>query len=263
MAFDWGRVAAQDLSIVARHAQVEQLMVVQMPESLQQIVEKRVRHLADYQNDSYAESYRTYVQRASEIVNARGLADTLTKSIAKSLFKLMAYKDEYEVARLYVNPTFKAQLDAQFEGGYSVSYNLAPPWLSRRNAKGHLIKRQFGPWLRPVFPLLARLKFLRGSSLDVFGCTSERKMERALIQEYKEAVTQTLSLLSVENYQWMLELARLPENVRGFGHVKELAAQQLRRRMADLLSQIMAGEACVIDGNEHALRSEVHIKVAE
>ncbi|WP_137920333.1 indolepyruvate ferredoxin oxidoreductase family protein [Hydrogenophaga sp. 2FB] len=237
-AFDWGRVAAVDLKSARLHASMEQAVVVHMPESLHQLVERRRKFLADYQDDAYAGSYTGFVESVSAQVAAKGLPDSLSKAVATALFKLMAYKDEYEVARLYVDPQFKEQLARQFEGDYTIAYHLAPPMLSKTDAHGHLVKRRFGAWMGHAFPLLARLKFLRGTALDIFGKTAERRMERALIVEYREAITQAMQQLNAANHPLVLELARLPQEVRGFGHVKERAAQHARQRMAALLQEL-------------------------
>jgi indolepyruvate ferredoxin oxidoreductase len=157
--------------------------------------------------------------RAAE--TAAGLGNKLSTSVAKYYFKLMAYKDEYEVARLYTDGRFVEQLKAQFEGDFSVKFNLAPPLLAKKDAKGHLVKAEFGSWMWSAFKLLAKMKGLRGGAFDIFGYTEERKMERALIVEYRSMVEALAAGLTIGNHATAVELANLPEQVRGFGHVKE------------------------------------------
>jgi len=132
----------------------------------------------------------------------------------------MAYKDEYEVARLHTDTAFKAKIDSMFEGDYKVVHHLAPPLLAARNAKGELVKRPFGPWVRSAFGVLAKLKGLRGSAFDIFGRTEERKTERALIQQYKACIDELLRSLTIERLKLATEIARIPEEIRGYGHVK-------------------------------------------
>ena len=148
----------------------------------------------------------------------------------------MAYKDEYEVARLYTDGRFVEQLKTQFEGDFSLSFNLAPPLLAKKDAKGHMVKAKYGSWMFGAFKILARLKGLRGGAFDVFGYTAERKMERALVGEYREMVEALLARLDASNHAEAVELAALPDQIRGFGHVKEQAVAEYRARKAELLS---------------------------
>jgi indolepyruvate ferredoxin oxidoreductase len=157
-------------------------------------------------------------------------------AVAKSLAKLMAYKDEYEVARLYTDGRFVEQLASQFEGKFSLKFNMAPPLFAKKDAKGHLVKAEFGSWMWSAFKLLAKLKGLRGGAFDVFGYTAERKMERALIAEYRGMIDEVLRSLAVSTHATAVELAALPEQIRGFGHVKEKAVAEYRARKAELLS---------------------------
>jgi indolepyruvate ferredoxin oxidoreductase len=157
--------------------------------------------------------------------------------VARYLFKLMAYKDEYEVARLQSDPKFLAMIAAQFEGDYKLNYHLAPPLTAKRNAKGELVKQPFGPWMLTGFRLLARLKGLRGTPLDVFGRTEERKSERALIKEYRASIDELLGSLSSANLPLATEIARIPEEIRGYGHVKERHLAAARPKWAALMLQ--------------------------
>jgi indolepyruvate ferredoxin oxidoreductase len=148
----------------------------------------------------------------------------------------MAYKDEYEVARLYTDGRFLEQVKSQFEGDFSFKFNLAPPLFAKKDAKGRMIKAQYGSWMFGAFKLLAKMKGLRGGAFDIFGYTAERKMERALIAEYREMVEGLVAKLDAANHQEAVELASLPEQIRGFGHVKEKAVAEFRARKAELLS---------------------------
>ena len=160
----------------------------------------------------------------------------------------MAYKDEYEVARLHGDPAFRQRIASMFEGDYKIKYHLAPPMLSSKDANGHLIKREFGSWIGWVFPLLAKFRFLRGSFLDPFGHTEERKTERALIKEYRDLMSSLLPRLSNENLSTAIALASIPEDIRGYGHVKERHLRNAKQKEAELLANLdpvahLSGEA--------------------
>jgi indolepyruvate ferredoxin oxidoreductase len=173
--------------------------------------------------------------RAEEAKHGSG--EKLSEAVAKYLYKLMAYKDEYEVARLYTDPAFKAKLDAQFEPGYSLKFYLAPPLLSKKNDKGELIKQTYGPWMMKAFAVLAKMKGLRGTVFDVFGKTEERRMERGLILEYRARIEALLPSLASANYKTAVNIACVPEEIRGYGHVKErnvkIAAMKVQTLMAE------------------------------
>ena len=149
----------------------------------------------------------------------------------------MAYKDEYEVARLYADPAFVEKIRGSFEGDWKLHFYLAPPLLAKRDAHGHLVKQKFGPWLLPAFRVLAKLKFLRGTAFDIFGKTEERRTERALIGEYIALVDELVAGLTVGNLPLALELANLPDQIRGFGHVKENNLNATRVKWEALLAR--------------------------
>jgi indolepyruvate ferredoxin oxidoreductase len=149
----------------------------------------------------------------------------------------MAYKDEYEVARLHTDVAFLGRINGMFEGDFKLHYHLAPPLLARRNEKGELQKRPFGPWMLTAFKVLAKLKGLRGSALDIFGKTSERRAERALIGEYRASIEEVLQSLNAANHAAAVEIARLPEQIRGYGHVKERHLKAARAQWSALLAQ--------------------------
>ena len=229
-AFEWGRQAAHDWARVEKLLTPAQVIEIKKREGLKDIVARRVEFLTAYQDAAYAERYRQFVDKVQAAEAALGKT-SLSESVARYLFKLMAYKDEYEVARLQSDPAFLARVQGMFEGDFSLNYHLAPPLLAKRNAKGELVKRKYGPSMQTVFRLLARLKGLRGGAFDIFGRTSERQAERAWIAQYQADMELVLSGLNASNHALALDLARLPEIIKGFGHVKErnMAAAHSRR----------------------------------
>jgi len=255
-SFAWGRLAAHDLAAVEQEVQAlapAQVIEFKRQPTLDDMIRRRVEFLTGYQNAAYAESYRAFVERvrADELrVAGNDGPLQLTETVARYLFKLMAYKDEYEVARLHSDPAFKARIGSMFEGDYAVKYHLAPPLLSKRDAHGHLVKQAYGSWVGKVFPLLAKLRFLRGSLLDPFGHTEERKTERALITTYRETIAGLCASLTRERLPLVTEVARIPEEIRGYGHVKERHLRNAKEKEAKLLAQLKAGVAP--EGGRHA-----------
>jgi indolepyruvate ferredoxin oxidoreductase len=160
----------------------------------------------------------------------------LTEAVAKGLFKLMAYKDEYEVARLHTDSAFHAKIHSKFEGDYTLNFHLAPPMLAKTNDKGELQKQKFGAYMLSAFHLLAKLKGLRGTALDLFGYTEERKTERALIGEYRASIDEILKTLAPSNHAQALAVARIPEHIKGFGHVKAKHLAKARTEWAGLMA---------------------------
>jgi indolepyruvate ferredoxin oxidoreductase len=200
------------------------------------VIKKPVEALTAYQDATYAGVYAELVEKVRAAETAAGLGNKLSMAVAKYYFKLMAYKDEYEVARLYTDGRFLEQVTTQFEGDFKFKFNLAPPLFAKKNVKGELVKAEFGSWMFGVFKVLASLRRLRGGTFDVFGYTAERKMERALIAEYRAMIEALLPSLNGASYASAVELASLPEQIRGFGHVKEKAVEEFRLRKAELLS---------------------------
>jgi indolepyruvate ferredoxin oxidoreductase len=237
-SFLWGRRAAVDLKRVEKQAIPSQAIVVQMPQSLDSIVKKRVELLTGYQDSAYAAVYEDLVARVRAVETEKGLGNKLSIAVAKYYAKLMAYKDEYEVARLYTDGRFVEQVKTQFEGNFTLKFNMAPPLFAKKDGQGRLMKAEFGGWMWGAMKVLAKLKGLRGGALDVFGYTAERKMERALIAEYREMVETLLAKLDAGNHAAAVELASLPEQIRGFGHVKEKAVEAFRAKKAALLASI-------------------------
>ena len=165
----------------------------------------------------------------------------LAEAVARSLYKLMAYKDEYEVARLYSDGEFLKKLGSQFEGDYRITFHLAPPLIAERDPEtGQLKKREFGGWMMPVFRLLASLKGLRGTAFDIFGYSDERKMERRLIGEYQSTIDSVLATLDQNNHAMAVQIASVPESMRGFGHIKEKNVKAAKEREASLLAAYRA-----------------------
>jgi indolepyruvate ferredoxin oxidoreductase len=237
-SFLWGRRAAVDLKRVEKQAIPAQAVVVQMPQSLDTIIKKRVEFLTGYQDSAYAAVYEDLVDRVRDAESAKGLGNKLSVAVAKSYAKLMAYKDEYEVARLYTDGRFVEQLKSQFEGDFTLKFNMAPPLFAKKDGQGRLMKAEFGSWMWTALKVLAKLKGLRGGAFDVFGYTAERKMERALIGEYRAMVEDLLEKLDAGNHAVAVELAGLPEQIRGFGHVKEKAVEAYRAKKAELLAAL-------------------------
>ncbi|MGQ0485693.1 MAG: indolepyruvate ferredoxin oxidoreductase family protein, partial [Hyphomicrobiales bacterium] len=237
-AFLWGRRAAADESAV-RAVIGAGAAPASQAQSLDQLIARRVAFLTDYQNAEYAKSYADFIEtvRAAESRLA-GKRTELTEAVARSLFKLMACKDEYEVARLYTDGSFERSLKARFTGDYRLNFHLAPPILGRRDGfTGQPVKSVFGPWMMTGFRLLARMKGLRGTALDPFGYTAERRRERALIAAYKETIATLLPPLAAANHGLAVEIASIPELIRGFGYVKEDSIRRARSRETDLLSR--------------------------
>ena len=249
-AFAWGRLAAIDPQAVLEAAGLavapagtapaiaDPLQDLALSGSLDEVVERRVRFLTEYQDRAYAGRYVALVDTVRQAEQRKAPGSTaLAEAVAKYYFKLMAYKDEYEVARLYTRSDFRARLAKQFDGDYTVHLNLAPPLFAKRDADGHLVKREYGPWMFTAFGLLAKLKFLRGGAFDVFGRTQERRMERQLIADYARTVEELLQTLDPDNVALAAQIAAVPEGIRGYGHVKEAHLAKAKAREAELLAR--------------------------
>ncbi len=249
-AFAWGRLAAIDADAVRtaaglRVAQASDAQVLADPiprqratkksdvaelplddarlsRNLDEAIARRDVFLNQYQNAAYARKYRALLDkvRSTEAAQVPG-STALTEAVARYAFKLMAYKDEYEVARLYTSGDFKRRVAQQFEGDYKIRFHLAPPLFAKKDAGGRLIKKEFGPWMLPAFGMLAKFRFLRGGMFDIFGRTHERRTERKLIADYFSDINALLAGLSPGNVALAIEIASVPERIRGYGHVKE------------------------------------------
>jgi indolepyruvate ferredoxin oxidoreductase len=241
-AFRLGRLAAADPS------RIEAMMKGHDGESapktldtmsLDEIIAHRSAHLTDYQNKRLARRYQALVKEVRGAALDRGFGDQLARAVAINYAKLLAYKDEYEVARLFTDGHFEQQLRDQFDGDFKISFNLAPPILGGdKDALGRPKKRAFGAWMLPAFRMLARLRWLRGTPLDVFGRSTDRKLERDLIAGYEKDVATVLGVLSVANHDTAVELLSLPDRIRGYGPVKEKAVKEARARYEQLAADL-------------------------
>jgi indolepyruvate ferredoxin oxidoreductase len=245
-AFEWGRRCAHDLATVRALFAARQVIEFVKKPGLADMVAKRVDFLTGYQDAAYAAQYKAFVDTV-QAAEAKAVGDkggtALTEAVARYLFKLMAIKDEYEVARLHTDTVFTDKIAGMFEGDYKLVHHLAPPAIAKKDAQGHLLKRPFGPWMRSAFGVLAKMKGLRGGALDVFGHTAERKMERALITEYRACIEELLRTLNADNRALAAEIARIPEEIRGYGHVKERHLKAARPRWDALMQRWRSGAA--------------------
>ena len=241
-AFLWGRRCANQPDRVL--GLVQEGEIEEPPNTLDAVIADRMERLSAYQNAAYAGAYREQLERVQVSDFRSQSSDSIAFTVAQQLFRLMAYKDEYEVARLYSDDTFRRRIAEQFEGDYALRFNLAPPLLSKRDpGTGELVKREFGPWVETAFGLLAKLRFLRGTAFDLFGYTQERRQERADIDDYLQLLDLVLPQLDDDNYDTVLELVRLPSGLRGFGHVKDRNREQMRVRIQALLERLQGDPA--------------------
>jgi len=243
-AFRFGRLAAHDMGAI------ERLMGAGMGagptaapakmQTLEGIVAARAVQLADYQDAALAERYRARVAAFAEAERAKAPGRAgLAEAVARGLHKLLAYKDEYEVARLFTAPAFGKALSAQFEASGKLQFHLAPPLLARRDKRtGEPRKMTFGPWMLPVFRLLAKGKRLRGTALDLFGYTRERRLERQMIDDYERLLDEIAERLSPATHHTAIALASLPLEIKGFGHIKERNYKAAKDREATLLAEL-------------------------
>jgi indolepyruvate ferredoxin oxidoreductase len=256
-AFAWGRLAAHDLPAVQRAAGIAQPPTAQdflangvlatsaafegdgnVAQTLDQAIAVRAKFLAEYQDAKYAAQYTQLMQRVRRTENEKaGGRAGLSVAVARYLFKLMAYKDEYEVARLYTTGDFERRVRETFDGDFKVAVNLAPPAFAKKDADGHGRKSEYGPWVFTAFRVLKRFKFLRGGVLDPFGRTAERRMERQLIVDYRSLLEELLNGLTLDNHALAVELARVPQLIRGYGHVKDAHLVRAKAKEAELLAR--------------------------
>jgi indolepyruvate ferredoxin oxidoreductase len=255
-AFEWGRRAVVEPAVVealVKPAPEATSDARTLSQSFDEVVARRVAFLTAYQNASYAARYRRLVEKAQAAEAARAPGKTgLADAVARYLFKLMAYKDEYEVARLYSDGAFVKQVNSEL-GGERLRFHvhLAPPLLARRDkATGEPKKMTFGPWIFPLFALLAKFKVLRGTAFDPFGYSTERKTERALVRDYEALLDEVLAKLDAGNHHIAVGLAAIPEKIRGFGHVKLRHLKAAKADEAVLLDQFRAGPAPLLKAAE-------------
>ncbi|MBE9399408.1 indolepyruvate ferredoxin oxidoreductase family protein [Pontibacterium sp. N1Y112] len=236
-AFNWGRLAAVDAEFVQQSAGGHK----PAPElTLETQIERNTAFLTKYQDAKYAARYRDLVSKVSGAEAALGVdSQALTEAVSKQLFRLMAYKDEYEVARLYTDSDFLKEVSETFEGDYRINFHMAPPLLARkRDSQGRPKKMSFGPWMLKALGTVAKMRSLRGTKLDLFGYHPDRKLERQLRDEYETQISTLVARLNDRNYQASLKLAQVPDEIRGFGLVKEQAAKAAREQSEQLLAEI-------------------------
>ena len=201
------------------------------------LVERREKFLTGYQNAGYARKYRALVELVKGVEKEKAGSSKLAEAVARYYAKLLAYKDEYEVARLHSDGELRKKIEGMFEGDYKVVYHLAPPLLAKTDPlTGEPRKIRFGSWMGGVFKVLAALRSLRGTPFDLFGYTEERRTERALIREYEDTIARLLVELSPQNHALAIEIASLPEEIRGYGHIKAKSVVAARTKRAELLS---------------------------
>jgi indolepyruvate ferredoxin oxidoreductase len=238
-AFRFGRLAAHDTAAIER---VVQPKAAQTPATLAEIVAFRAKHLIAYQDEALARRFTDMIARFKALEQSKaGGRKGLAEAVARGYFKLLSYKDEYEVARLYTDGRFEKAIGENFDGNLKLEFHLAPPlmsWFSKDKVTGHPRKMSFGRWMLPVFRQLAKGKRLRGSPWDIFGYTAERKLERKMISDYEAVLAEIERLLSPENYHSAVGLARLPEETKGFGHVKLGNYEKVKQREAALLADL-------------------------
>ncbi len=255
LAFLWGRRTAHDGKRVSELTSsiVAGFGLKDPPESLDELIQHRADVLRDYQNKSYVQRYLHLVERVRTIEIDRVPGSTeFTEAVASYFFKLLAYKDEYEVARLYTNGDFMHKIKGRFEGDYKLKLHLAPPLFSRRDAhSGEPVKTAYGAWILSAMNLLARFKFLRGTAFDPFGKTAERKMERRLIEEYEQTIEELLRGISKKNHALAVEIAKIPEQIRGYDQVKQKNVKSAKSQENDLLKEFRSTM-----GNSAALKSD-------
>jgi len=239
-SFLWGRRAAADQEKVKRVATPAEVIPIaqHFSRNLDELVERRTKFLTDYQNEAYAFRYTKLVDRVRKLEQEKTGSSKLAEAVARYYAKLLAYKDEYEVARLHANGEFEKKIAGMFEGDYKTYYYLAPPLLAKTDPlTGEPRKLRFGPWVLPVFKVLKNFKFLRGTALDLFGHTQERRMERELIHEYEQTVERLLAGLGPQNHGVAVQIASLPEEVRGFGYIKQRNVEAARKKRDELFAR--------------------------
>jgi indolepyruvate ferredoxin oxidoreductase len=229
-----------DLERVRRIAMPAEVIPIEQhfSRNLEELVARRVQFLAGYQDAAYAEKYRNLVAKITAAEKEKTGSAKLAEAVARYYAKLLAYKDEYEVARLHTDGAFRKKIEAMFEGNYKLVYHLAPPLLAKPDARtGEPGKMRFGGWVLPLFGILASLKWLRGTAFDIFGRSDERRMERALITEYEQTAETLIAGLTRDNHALAVEIASLPEAIRGYGHIKAKSADAARGKRDELLAR--------------------------
>jgi indolepyruvate ferredoxin oxidoreductase len=207
-------------------------------EPLDAMIDRYAAFLAGYQNDDYARRFREVVAKARAAERAVcGKRVEFTRAVARSLFRLMAIKDEYEIGRLYTDGEFDRAVESQFSGPYKLRYHMAPMFLARHDrATGRVAKWTFGAWFRPVLVVLGAMRRLRGTPFDIFGWSAERRIERGLIADYEALIDELIGALGPDNYDLSVELAGLHAGIRGYGSVKAASIERVRQRENELMA---------------------------
>jgi len=236
-SFSWGRIAATDMTMIAQslpHPLKNDAPLT----ALTDIMRYRADYLTDYQDQALADKYTAAVMKIRDKEKSLAIPnDALSKAVARNYFKLLAIKDEYEVARLYTNGEFEKNISQQFEGDFKIHFHMAPPLLARKDNKGHLRKMEFGGWMFHALKIMARLRGLRGGIFDIFGKTAERKMERQLIDNYENLLDEFGRTLTHDKIHAAVALASIPSDIRGFGHVKEKSVNISTKKQRELLQE--------------------------
>jgi indolepyruvate ferredoxin oxidoreductase len=243
-SFAWGRLAAHDMSRLPTTPRVDASEATVAPRqgALEDLLKRRCADLTDYQNAAYADRYRNLVMRVVERERQLGLGDDLSIAVARNYYKLLAYKDEFEVARLYSAPAFRRGLEETFDGDYRLRFHLgAGPFARRDEATGVPAKTEVGAWILPVFRALSSLRFLRGSVLDPFARSDERRLALKEIAQYEADIGRLLDGLGGEKYAVAVEIASLPEHLRGYGHVRKRTAKATEKMRAELWERFAVG----------------------
>ncbi|MGI9236731.1 MAG: indolepyruvate ferredoxin oxidoreductase family protein [Woeseiaceae bacterium] len=238
-AFGWGRIAIANPDAVANLASDSTSTDL---EDLDGLIERRRAFLTDYQNEVLAGRYVSLVDRVRSVEQHLSPGEDLTRAVARSYFKLLSYKDEYEVARLHSDPVFLESIRQEFGGDAKLRFHLAPPLLNAGvDARGRPRKREFGAWMLPVFRLLAKVRGLRGTAFDVFGRTAERRMERALIDEFEQRIDELMAVIDADNIADVADIVRHFMDIRGFGPVKDESVRDVREAVASGVERLLGG----------------------
>ncbi|OPZ10592.1 MAG: indolepyruvate ferredoxin oxidoreductase [Alphaproteobacteria bacterium ADurb.BinA280] len=258
-AFLWGRRAAVDLKRVEEIAapKIAVASTIKLSESLDEMIERRTKFLTDYQDAAYAKTYSDFVAFVRQAEGAKLPGKTaLTEAVARYYFKLLAVKDEYEVARLHSNGDFEARVAREFEGDYKLNFHLAPPLFAKKDpVTGELKKRQYGPWMMKAFRFLASRKGLRGGAFDIFKNTDERRMEQQLKVDYRRLIEEVVAKLAPHNHALAVQLASVPEDIRGYGHVKERHVKAAKAKEVQLKADFDATKVVIGIASAEAVKA--------
>lgn len=262
-AFGWGRVAATDVKVIidllnTGEARVEE---VKPEPGLDELITIRHKHLVNYQNRRWADRYTALVKQVREAEDTLGETNQLlTRAVAQQLYRFMAFKDEYEVARLFAETDFMKEVNNTFEGDFKVHFHLAPPIMNRGvDAQGRPKKRKFGPWMFRAFKLLAKFRVLRGTPVDPFSYSADRKMDRAQRKDYQQLVKRIVSELDASNYDTFLQLAELSSEIRGYGPVREQAAEAIHEKQSQLIKALDTGRPTLIRTSQADNKEADHV----